>query len=78
MKTIHSHFREFSFYLQCFSSLSCICEYLATDPLSIARFSHMQLSEMGHRGENGNDQALKQQQRGFEPTLSIESQAFYR
>ena len=39
-------------------------------PLSIARYSFRQLSELGCHGENENAQALKQWQRGFEPGLS--------
>ena len=38
----------------------------------------MQQSELGHRGENENAVASKQQQRWFEPRLSIESPIFYR
>ena len=38
--------------------------------LSIARYSFIQLSELGHLGEKENVQSLKQQQRGFEPRLS--------
>ena len=34
-------------------------------PLSIARYSFIQLSELGHRGENGNDQSSKRQQRVY-------------
>ena len=47
-------------------------------PLSMARYSFIQLSGLGHRGENGNVQALKQQQRGFNLRLSRLSPAFYR
>ena len=36
-------------------------------PLSIAWYSFIQLSELGHRGENENAQTSKRQQRGFEP-----------
>ena len=43
----------------------------------IASYSFVQLSELGHRGENENAQASKQQQRGFEPGLSRLSPAFY-
>ena len=50
---------------------------LTFSPLSIARYSFVQLSELGRCVENRNAQASKQQQRGFEPGLSIESPAFY-
>ena len=43
---------------------------ITLQPLSIARKSFIQLSELGRRGENGNVQASKQQQRGFELRLS--------
>ncbi len=45
---------------------------LTFPPLSIARYSFIQLTELGRRGENENAQTLKQQQRGFEdePELS--------
>ena len=35
----------------------------------IARYLFIQLSELGHSGENKNAQASKQHQRGFEPRL---------
>ena len=38
-------------------------------PLSIARYSSIQLSELGRHEENKNAQASKWQQRGFEPGL---------
>ena len=38
---------------------------LTFTPLSIARYSFIQLSELGHRGENEKAQTLKWQQRGF-------------
>ena len=53
--------------------LRCILrkDYLQTfPPLSIAIYSFMYMSELGHRGENENVQTLKQQQRGFETKLS--------
>ena len=47
-------------------------------PLSIARYSFIiQLSELVHRRDNENAHASKQQQRGFEPRLSIEIPAFF-
>ena len=39
-------------------------------PTSIARYSFIQLSELGRRGENKNLPTLKRLQRGFEPGLS--------
>ena len=48
-------------------------------PLSIAMSSFIQLSELGHRGENENAQILKCLKMGFKPWLSIASPAsFYR
>ena len=43
---------------------------LTFPPLSKARCSFIQLSELGRCGENENAKALKQQQRGVEPGLS--------
>ena len=40
---------------------------LTFPPLSVARYSFIQLSKLRHHGENENAQAWKQQQRGFEP-----------
>ena len=51
---------------------------LTFPPPSIARYSSIQDSELGRRGENKNAQNLKQQQRGFEPGFSISCPAFYR
>ena len=47
------------------------CEYysLTLPPLLFARYSFIQLSELGHRGENKNDQSSKRKQMGLEPGL---------
>ena len=61
------------FIWQAFSDVAIVSRRLVTHifpPLSIARFSFIQLSELGHRGENENSEASKQrQQRGFEPMI---------
>ena len=48
-------------------------------PLSIARYSFIQLSELGHRGENENAQNFETVAKGIRTrTLLIASPAFYR
>ena len=42
---------------------------LTFPPLSIDRYTFIQLSEQGHRGEDENTKALTQQQTGFEPKV---------
>ena len=44
--------------------------YISTT-LYIAKYSFIQLSELGHRGENENAKASKQQQGGFEPVILL-------
>ena len=52
---------------------------LTFPPLSISRYSFIQLSELGHRGENENAQTSKRYQReDSNPALSITSPACYR
>ena len=43
---------------------------LTFPPLSIARYSFIQLSQQGRREENENAQSSKRYQRGFEPGLT--------
>ena len=43
---------------------------LTCPPLSIAKYSFIQLSRLRHREENENAQTSKRYQRGFEPGLS--------
>ena len=45
-------------------------------PLSIARYSFMQLSKLGDRGENENTQTSKQQEEDSNRTVSFESPTF--
>ena len=45
---------------------------LTFPPLSIARYSCIQLSVLWHRGDNENARASKQQQKAFAPGLSWE------
>ena len=56
-------------------SIRSCCNYcayfsLTFPPLSRTKYSFVQLSQLGHRGDNENVQASKWQQRGFEPGLS--------
>ena len=44
--------------------------FLTFLPLPVVRYTFIHLSELGHRGENENDQASKRQQRGLQPGLS--------
>ena len=73
------HFDTNSTYQRRFQWCCNICRrlifHILFPPLSIARCSLIQLSELGHCGEKA--QVSKQHQRGFEPTFPRPSLAFY-
>ena len=55
-------------------SIHPCCNYCAKTihsiSIAVASYSFLQLGELGHRGENKNDQASKQQQMGLKPGLT--------
>ena len=64
------HQLDFSRKHSSHAAIMCEAYSLIFPPLSTARLTFTQMSELGRHGENENPQALKRQQRGFERKLS--------